>query len=595
MKAAFFNMKKLFILLSLLFPVLATAAPVEEATCRKVAAEFLKSKKAGVEMAQLKLVNTEPAVKSSTSAPAYYVYTMPSKGFVIVSGDDSVEPILGYSTENRFAQEGHAPNFESWMGMWEKIIAANRKHFTKASSKVSEAWSNFTAPSRTTSGPAELLIETALWDQGSPYNLLCPKDEGGYCVTGCTATALAIIMRHQKWPDCGVGTLPGYITNGIAIPDIKLGEKYDWDNMPLIYDSSASEAQKMAVATIMYHLGVMMQSNYSSSGTGSHSFYIANTITKYMKYDESEFFAYADFYKDGEWVELIKSSIQDNCPVHYSGFAEDNAGHAFVADGYDNQNKIHINFGWSGQDNGYFAFPEFSDFTIGHIALCFLKKKQEGTPKANIMFDTANGSRGLVVTSNGKPVTNFEVGKPFDVKAGSFFNYSPAQFEGELGVGKFNRNGEMVEIIGSDEASIGGLTETGYYITDLEYTYCTLTTPIRVGDVLRPMFRAKGEKTWTACPYDRTLYGFTGEVEIADNRTIEESTTITFDVVQGIAEVSVKDGVDIKLLNAAGAEVNDGIGATDTGIIIDVKAVGKGTYKLCLTKDYENVEMEVKL
>lgn len=109
------------------------------------------------------------------------------------------------------------------------------------------------------------------------------------------------------------------------------------------------------------------------------------------------------------------------------------------------------------------------------------------------------------------------------------------------------------------------------------------------------MFRAKGEKTWTACPYDRTLYGFTGEVEIADNRTIEESTTITFDVVQGIAEVSVKDGVDIKLLNAAGAEVNAGIGATETGIIIDVKTVGKGTYKLCLTKDYENVEMEVKL
>lgn len=547
-------------------------------------------------MAQLKLVNTEPTVKSSTSAPAYYVYTMPSKGFVIVSGDDSVEPILGYSTESRFAQEGHAPNFESWMGMWEKIIAANRKNSTKASSKVSEAWSNFTAPARTTSGPSEMLIETALWNQGSPYNLLCPKDAGGYCVTGCTATALAIIMRHQKWPDCGVGTLPSYTTETkhITIPDIKLGEKYDWDNMPLVYDSSASEAQKMAVATIMYHLGVMMQSDYSSSGTGSHAFNIATTITKYMKYDESEFFTYADYYKEGEWIELMKSSIQDDCPVHYSGYSE-KSGHAFVLDGYDNQNKLHINFGWGGQDNGYFAFPEFDEYTYDHMALCFLKKKQEENPKANIVFETANGSRGLSVTSDGKPVTNFEVGKPFDVEAAYYFNFSPAQFVGELGVGKFNRDGEMKEIIGSDEVTIDGLSMNGCQGTGLVYEYCTITTPIRVGDVLRPMFRAKGEENWTACPYDRTLYGFTGEIEIADNRTIEESTTITFDVVQGIAEVSVKDGVDIKLLNAAGAGVTAGVEATDTGIIIDVKAVGKGTYKLCLTKDYENVEMEVKL
>lgn len=575
--------------------MLASAAPVDEATCRRVAAEFLRSRKAGVEMAQLKLVNANVKVKSSNAAPAYFVYTMPSKGFVIVSGDDSVEPILGYSTENRFAQEGHAPNFESWMGMWEKIIAANRKHSTKASSKVSKAWSNFTAPANTTSGPDELLLETALWDQGSPYNLQCPSDAGGRCYTGCTATALAIIMRYQKWPDCGVGTLPGYTSNGITIPDIKLGAKYDWDNMPLQYDGSATQQQKDEVSTIMYHLGVMMQSNYTSSGTGAHVFYIANTITKYMKYDESEFFAYADFFKGDEWVELLKSSIQDNCPVHYSGYDEENYGHAFVADGYDNQNKIHINFGWSGQDNGYFAFPEFGDYTIGHVALCFLKKKQEGVTKANIMFDTANGTKGLTITSDGKPVTNFEVGKPFDIKAESFFNYGPAQFEGELGVGKFNRSGEMVEVIGSEEVTIGGLTETGFYIENLLFPYCKITTPIRVGDVLRPMFRAKGEKKWTACPYDRTLYGFVGEVEIADNRTIEESTVITIDAIQAVAEVSVKDGVEIKLLDASGAEVKSGIGATETGITIDLNIIAKGTYKLCLTKDYENVEMEVKL
>ena len=587
-------MKRLLLILSLLCPLLATAAPVNESVCRKIATEFLKSKNFRVEMSQLKLVPADPVVKASNQAPAYYIYEAPSKGFVIVAGDDSVEPIIGYSTENGLLNTGSAPNFDSWMQMWEKIIDSNRKHQTKASSKVAQAWMDVTAPAKTTEDPSNLLIETALWDQGSPYNLLCPKDDGGTCVTGCTATALAIIMRHHKWPDAGVGTLPGYKTGSITIPDIELGQKYDWDNMLMEYDGTANYTQKMAVATLMYHVGVMIQSSYTSSGTGSHSIYIAANVSNYMKYEQTRIYTYRDFYSKEGWMEQIKKSIQNNCPIHYSGWAADNSGHAFVLDGYDEQDKVHINFGWGGANNGYFVIPELGGYTEGQIGI-FNLKPDEGEVAGNLSIEPLNGSRGVYVTRDGKEVTLFEVGVPMDIKVGTFWNYSAVDFEGEIGVGKWNRDGELVEVLGSDEATIGRLEPTlNLGVADVDYSDCVLTTPIRVGDRLCAMFKVKGGE-WEICPYDRTYSYFKGEIEIADTRTIEESTKINIDIAAGTAEVKVKDGVTVKLLDAAGTEVNSGISATETGVVIDVKSVGEGTYKLCLTKDYENVEMEVKL
>lgn len=573
--------------------MLAAAAPVGESACRKLAAEFLNSKKLRVESAQLKLVKTGIDLKSSSQAPAYYLYKAPSKGFVIVAGDDSVSPILGYSTRNDIDESNLAPNFKSWMQMWETIIESNRKQQTKASSKVAKAWMDVTAPAETTSGPAAMLLETALWDQGWPYNILCPSDAGGICYTGCTATALAIIMRYHKWPDAGVGTLPGYQTGSITIPDIRLGEKYDWDNMLMSYDGSATAEQQNAVATLMYHAGVMIQSSYTSHGTGSHAYYVTTTVTRYMKYENSQVFAYRDYFTTEGWLEQIKKSIQNDCPIHYSGWSTD-SGHAFVLDGYDEQNKVHINFGWSESGNGYYVIPELLEYTEGHLAI-FNLKKDEGVLAPNIMLEPYGGYNGIKVTRDGKKVSTFEVGVPMDISVGAFWNYGTEKFVGELGIGKWNRNGELVEVLGSDESELAAFqTDLSMELTMLDYDNCVLTTPIRVGDVLKAMVKIKGGE-WEPVPFDRTDKSVTGEIEIADNRTIEESTKINIDIANATAEVKVKDGVTIKLLDAAGAEVNNGVNATETGVIIDVKTVGSGTYKLCLTKDYENVEMEVKL
>ncbi|MCQ2173843.1 MAG: C10 family peptidase [Bacteroidales bacterium] len=590
-------MKKLLLILCLLCPLLAVAAPVSETACRKIAAEFLNSKKCRADVAQLKLVKTDFAVKSSAQAPAYYVYKTPAKGFVIVSGDDSVEPILAYSTEGNLSEGNPAPNFLSWMQMWERIIDSNRRLRTKADSKVSQAWMDVTAPAKMTSGPAEMLLETALWNQGSPYNLKCPSDGGGRCYTGCTATALAIIMRYHKWPDAGVGTLPGYITGEIEIPDVVLGERYDWDNMPLTYDGTATEDQKNAVATLMYHLGVMMKSSYSSSGTGSHAIYIANSITKHMKYEDTQVFTYADLYSQEEWVENIKRSIQNNCPVHYSGWAEDGGGHAFVADGYDAQDKIHINFGWGGADNGYFAVPKFGEYTEGHIAI-FNLKKDEGASSANIVLTTYKGSKGIEATVDGNKVTVFETGLPMQIKVAYYENLSAAAFDGELGVGHWNREGSLVEVLGSkqlDEEFSGLTPDGGSYLVGLDFSGCVLEEPIRVGDVIMAMFKEDGGE-WKSCPYERNVPGFVGALEIADPRTIRECTKVSMDPSAGTVVITTKDQVEIKLLDSAGAQVADGFSITDTGAVIDAARIRKGKYTLSLFKENEElVEIEVEL
>lgn len=581
----------------MLISVLANGAPVGEQACKKIAAEFLKSRNSRIETAQLKLVSSSLNAKSSSQSPAYYIYEAPVKGFVIVSSDDSVPPILGYSTENNLSMSNPAPNFLSWMQMWEKIIDSNRKHKVKADSKVAAAWKNVTAPAKTTSGPSEMQLETALWDQGEPFNTLCPKDGGVPCLTGCTATALAIIMRYHKWPDAGVGTLPGYSTGNIEVPSIQLGEKYDWDNMPLVYYADATPAQKHAVATIMYHLGAMIQSSYTPTSTSAKSTFIVSTVTKFMKYDDSQFHSYADLYSRQEWIENIKRSIQNNCPVHYSGYSLNNEGHAFVADGYDAQDNIRINFGWSGFCNGYYAVPDFQEFTMSHNAIFNLKKREgPGTAEPNIVLRSVNGSKGIEISLDGKKATHFETGKTMEVNVGSFCNYSSADFNGELGVGKWNKDGKLVEVLMSLELqqSLSAVNGNNYYYYNLYPQNCMLREPIREGDTLRAMFREKGGE-WTACPYQRDNPDFTGEINIEDTRPIEESTTVKLDAQKNLMVIKAKDGVDIKLLDSSGSEVRAGVTIIESGLNIDVTKLTKGTYKLVLTNKNEKVEMEVEL
>ena len=330
----------------------AFAGNVTEQQARRVAVAFFQSAPlTRVSESDLRLVRDSESslTRSSGAAPAYYVFdNVAGGGFVIVAGDDVASPVLGYSFTEEFPEGTLPPNVQDWLdGLREEINAARRGGW-EAEAAVTRAWQN------TRSGDVVVDLETARWDQGAPYNQLCPTSRNMRTLTGCTATALAIIMRYHQWPEKGMGTLPAYntTTNGITIPALQLGHAYDWGNMPLDYGRNYTQDQAQAVATLMRDCGYLLMSDY---GTDATSAYVDKVLllAEYMGYDKGITCEIRDTYSSAEWYEIMQNELDNRRPVLYSG-ANDEGGHAFVLDGYTTDNYYSVNWGWSGYCNGYF-------------------------------------------------------------------------------------------------------------------------------------------------------------------------------------------------------------------------------------------------
>lgn len=340
----------------------------------EAASAFFRSAQAkGMKMASavsLKMVMGSSTFSSSQSSddPAFYVFNNTSgPGFVIIAGDDAVRPVLGYSFENNFP-EGRTlpPSLSAWLEGTARGIDAVRKSGVRPAKSASDAWET-AAP-----GTPVRKLETAKWDQADPYYRLCPEFGGELCITGCTATALAIVMRYHRWPKRGVGELPGYDTYSYHfwVDGVKLGHTYDWDNMPLRYyddygNPTFTDAEAEAVAVLMRDCGILMESDYSPWGTGAMTDDILRPLVENMGYDSGLQYVFKEDYMASEWVELMKNEIDSDRPILYGGYTTDLAGHSFVLDGYDSEGYFSVNWGWGGMSDGYFDIDILDPYEQG--------------------------------------------------------------------------------------------------------------------------------------------------------------------------------------------------------------------------------------
>lgn len=346
------------IILTLLACVSASnAKEVNEPLARTVAQRFLQSKG----FSETKSSSMQLLMKND----AFYVFGYPSKGFVIIASDDSCRPVLGYSLDNDFCTDDMPENMKTWFAQMGKQVGYIKSLKLQQDEQTALLWENPGA--KTKAGTKKKHIETATWHQRSPFNGKAPVlDKGkGHTVTGCTNTAMAIIMRHYKWPEAGTGTLPDYDSYSeggyVRIKGHALGHKYDWDSMLMNYDKGYTKEQGDAVATLLYDLGVMNMSNWGYGGTSATAHFTG--LSEYFGYDSSIFMANQTEYKESEWEDMIRKEIDADRLIWYSGSTLED-GHAFVLDGYDEGGMFHFNFGWGGGSNGYYSLipaPEGKD------------------------------------------------------------------------------------------------------------------------------------------------------------------------------------------------------------------------------------------
>ena len=383
----YLKMKKTTALLIMLFAfVFVNANPVDVATAKKIAENYFKSK--NVETTSLEL--TCKAEQENEIYTYYYVFSAQPQGFIIISGEDNITPILGYSFENEFVTEGMPANIARWLDGYKRQIRYVIENNISTTDEVRGEWEKYSVQNIEIDNNRGVIVAPMIatkWDQGAPYNNFCPGSGNTKAVTGCTATAMAQVMKYWNHPVQGVGThtyTPPYTDcpEPIQYPPqtVDFGNTtYDWDNMIDKYPNanSGTQEQRDAVATLMHHCGVSVNMIYSACGSGawaiSYNGYYEhcseNALPTYFNYKNTLSGKERDHYTENQWIDMLKTDLDAGRPVLYVGYYPDGAGHTFVCDGYNDDNLFHFNFGWSGYDDGYFTVASPDGFTDDQNAL----------------------------------------------------------------------------------------------------------------------------------------------------------------------------------------------------------------------------------
>lgn len=305
-------------------------------------------------------INRQAQLLTVMEAPEYYVFNVGrNDGFVIVSGSDKTQSILGYSDSGSIDPEHMPEPLKQWFA--ELPIAVKYQelglHQVRDLSKAPRK-----APKVMAKNPVPVLIPSR-WNQGDPYNLFTPeyKDDNGnmqpHSATGCVATAMAQVMYFWKWPQEACKTIPSYSSSWNmqrTLPELE-PYTFDWDSMTDTYSSSSSQKSKEAVAMLMKYVGHSIQMGYgpaSGAGTGMPPY----ALKTFYDYDQNLYHAIHDNYTFQEWEDLIYSELAAGRPVLISGDNSDlTGGHEWVCDGYDGNGCFHQNWGWGGMSDGYFV------------------------------------------------------------------------------------------------------------------------------------------------------------------------------------------------------------------------------------------------
>ena len=466
-------------------------------------------------MSQAKSFGGKTSAGSTSDAPsAYYVFPNgEDKGFTIVSGDDRLPEIVGYSDRGTFDSENLSANYVSFMKAYQEMVELMDKGNLNVSSTVAEA--NALRTSGYQQPKVKPFMDGINWGQGTPYNNMCPVYDGqNRAVTGCVATAMAQVMMYYQYPKELKADIPSYTTatHKLVIPQINKGEKYDWDKMlPAYYVNQYTEEQAAAVAKLLYHCGAAVKMNYSSSSGANVT---PARLSQYFGYD-------ADMMQDlnrstftlEEWKSILDKELVAKRPVLYSGQSS-SGGHEFICDGADGNGLYHINWGWQGSQNGYFDItilnPQKGGIGSGNAPDGYNRDCSMivGIAPDNGKVDAPVVDLPQIVMVNYPGHSSFEIvtatrsntsGK-FQIKMIDYFvNQKYDDFSGYLAYGVKSPDGTFKPLGSSMRATINGVEETGMTHATLP-TY-TLNYAFPVGKTTIYGIYSTDGSTWHPCAY----------------------------------------------------------------------------------------------
>lgn len=366
-----------------LFVMTAAAAPRTKAQMKETALKAINEQRLMKRMAAKQAAD----LRTLKTATGYEIIGLESGGFAVVSADDLVPEVLGVSME-RYSN-GENTNFQWWLDAVDGAVAYAVRH-QRALVPIAPDPGKYP----TQVGP----LMTTKWDQLDPYNMLLPQAGYSRCYTGCVATALAQVLNYFQVPEHGIGKRTIYYKGTPVTADFD-NDIYDWDNMLDTYNyGQYNNEQAMAVAVLMRDCGVASDMEYGGSsegGSGAYSTEAAAGMRTYFGFTEAvcyerDNYYGTKYYSDEEWMDMVFRAISEDGPIYYGGADWSNGGHAFVLHGYNATGKVYVNWGWSGDDDGYYDIsllnPGYYEFSIGQDMIIGIKgARRDLTEKAVVL------------------------------------------------------------------------------------------------------------------------------------------------------------------------------------------------------------------
>lgn len=339
--------KQIFFLFFALVACTLSAKPIDKETAKQKALSFL-SKENSRKMHKASSKELNLSAVETTFERSFYVFNVgQDDGFVFVSANDQTESILGYVDDGSFDEDFIPENMKAWLQFYQEEI--NRLGDVKEAQTQSLDNKEAIAP----------LIATR-WDQSTPYNYECHLGIiDSYALTGCVATTMAQVMNYYQWPKTTSEEIPAYTINysgyGSKEWEAQPIYSFDWDNMKNTYTGSESttDVSAIAVSKLMRYCGQSVKMSYSNISSSASTYFIPGALKDYFGYDADLTLVRRSSYTIQGWADLIYNELMNKRPVIYTGQTA-SGGHGFICDGYDGNGFFHINWGWSGQYDGFF-------------------------------------------------------------------------------------------------------------------------------------------------------------------------------------------------------------------------------------------------
>ena len=433
--------------------LLANAEPITKARALSIATKYINNPK---------LSNDTPKTRSSQAneQPAYYIFTNPNdKKFVIISGESKLNELVGYGDKMTENPNDQPPYFKLFLKEYERVVKEVR---SKAAT---------TTPQRPIKRKVEPLL-TCKWSQYDPFNKYTPLSNGQHTPTGCVATATAQVMFYNKWPK---NRPQDYIAS--TGDDAKKSATYWWDEMKNTTNDMGTEHSRQAVGVLMSDIGKAVNMRYYYRGSDSNLQYACNALRD--KFDYTVRYLDKNFLPANDFLNEVMQEISDGYPVLVVG-----GPHAFVYDGYDEQGLIHTNWGWGGENDGYFDINivtlNVSGFALNSgtfwddISVVFAHPNDG---KAVPFKDIERGLDARTTTSFTIDKTEASRSESFSAKIEKLGSYSSVKgelgvFTGKVALALYNDKNEQVKIYNStasDQTWASIFTSMSFDVADINF------------------------------------------------------------------------------------------------------------------------------